>query len=65
MLIYTYEIEATFENACDDSGRVDTTVVNMEHQDIFIAVNHLIDEHYPAKLVELHCELLVESDEDE
>ena len=57
-MTYTYEIEVTFENVGDDSGRVDTTTITLEHQDIFIAVNHLIDEHYPAKLTSLHCELV-------
>lgn len=65
MAKYAYDIEATFENVSDDGGRVDTIVVTMEHLDFFIAVNRLIDEHYPARLVELHCTLIEDDDDDD
>jgi hypothetical protein len=62
---YSYQIEATFENTAVGSDRVDTTIINMEHLDFFIAVNQLVDEFYPAKLIELHLELVTDEEEDE
>lgn len=61
---YTYQIEATFEKTYD-GDRVDTTTVSMEHLDFFIAINHLIDEFYPAKLMEVHCVLVVDEDKED
>jgi hypothetical protein len=63
MQTQTYQIEMIFENSPDDSGRVDTITVSTEHQDIFITVAQIADEYYPAKLLELHCELVVDEED--
>jgi hypothetical protein len=64
MKAQTYQIEITLEH-CPESAdsRTDTITIELENQDIFIAVAHVVEEYYPAKLLELHCEL-VEDEED-
>jgi hypothetical protein len=60
----TYQIEAIFEQSYNDDERTDTTTVNMEHEDPFVAMSKLLDTFYGIPMLEFHCEQVLE-DEDE
>lgn len=62
---YTYQIEATFEQSYDDDERTDTTIVNMEHEDPFVAMSKLLDKFYGVPMIIFHCERVLDEDEDE
>lgn len=62
---YVYQIEATFENIHVDGDRTDTSIVNMEHEDLFVCLSMLIEEHYPKKLIEIQASLVIDEDEED
>ena len=59
---YTYQIEATFQQKYNDDERIDTLTINMEHEDPFVAMSRLLDEHHDKDLIEFHSEQVVDED---
>ena len=51
----------------DTTDRTDTTIVNLdvESGDIFSTLSNVMEQYYPAELVEAHIFLIEDEDEDD